>query len=88
VFFCGFKMFEASKPSGHFKLRDEDGLELTNAINEIFVQLPEIRRRPRQTDGRDDRHGDVGAVFFLGRQAGAFGSGKRNNQKTGGDQSG
>jgi predicted transposase/invertase (TIGR01784 family) len=42
VFFCGFKMFAGDKPVRHFKLRDEDGLELTNAINEIFVQLPKF----------------------------------------------
>jgi hypothetical protein len=35
-------MFEGDKAVRHFKLRDEDGLELTNAINEIFVQLPKF----------------------------------------------
>jgi predicted transposase/invertase (TIGR01784 family) len=42
VFFCGFKMFAGDKPVRHFKLRDEDGLDLTNAINEIFVELPKF----------------------------------------------
>jgi predicted transposase/invertase (TIGR01784 family) len=42
VFFCGFKMFGSDKPVHHFTLRDESGLELTNAINEIFVELPKF----------------------------------------------
>ncbi|MDR1656512.1 MAG: Rpn family recombination-promoting nuclease/putative transposase [Deltaproteobacteria bacterium] len=42
VFFCGFKMYDDDKPIHSFKFRDDDGLKLTDAVTEIYVELPKF----------------------------------------------